>query len=186
MSENDLINTKNPDINTFQLTGVNLESTQKFEKDSKNDENSKVSLPEIKELDPQKFTPLITKIPLSEPNLKPQTTQYSTLTIKKEQTILKNTVQFASKKEEKIEKKKDKLPSLKGPAKKSNMRASTSNSSLRTGTKIDRLKNVLDEMKQNKEKKDLKKIASAAEVRSFADVYEQKIVEYLTIQMFFL
>ena len=185
MSENDLITTKNPDINTFELTGVNLESTQKFEKDSKNDENSKVSLPEIKEQEPQKFTPSIVKIASAEPNPKSQTNLYSTLTIKKEQSMIKTTVQFASKKEEKTEKKNDKLPSLKGiPAKKSNMRASTSNSSLRTGTKIDRLKNVLDEIKQNKDKKDLKKIASAAGVRSFADVYEQKIVEYI-INMFF-
>ena len=113
------------------------------------------------------------------------------LPLKKEQSVLiKTQVQFASKNNDKKPSttennfnnnitSSNKLPPVKNN-KKSNMRASTSNTTLpRNAQKIDRLKCVLDEIKnQGKDKKEQRKLASASGIKAFPEVYEQKIVEY--------
>jgi len=173
------------DANTFELTGVNLESTQKLEKTFENQnlkENKDVpDSKDSKDSEPQK---VILKVNQDPPRL--QTNATLALNIKKEQsTMLKTTttVQFAAKKDEKSDKKPEsstKLAPVKQPMKKSNIRSSTSNSSMpRNVMKIERLKNVLDEIKNAK--KELKKTTSATGVHAFPEIYEQKIVEYFSL-----
>lgn len=175
MSELDLA-VKNPDANTFELTGVNIESNQKIKiEKSLEIPEAKDLTPSQQEIEPQKITLKINP----EPTSKPQQPANLTLNTKKENTLAKSTVQFAAKKEEKLDKKPEsssKLAPIKPPSKKSNIRSSTSNSSMpRNVMKLERLKNVLEEIKSAK--KDLKKTSSATGVRAFPELYEQKIVE---------
>ena len=101
MSELDLAS-KNPDPNTFELTGVNIESNQKIkiEKSLEIPEAKDVT-PSQQEIEPPKITLKINP----DSTTKPQPNQTLTLNTKKESTLAKSTVQFAAKKEEKAEKK---------------------------------------------------------------------------------
>ena len=175
MSEQDLP-LKSPEVNTFELTGVNIvDSNQKIKIEKSLD------IPESKDLTPSQQDPDPPKITLkiNQDASKPQPNVGLTLNTKKESAAAKSTVQFAAKKEEKVEKKPEsstKLAPIKPPSKKSNIRSSTSNSAMpRSVMKIERLKNVLEEIKSAK--KDLKKTSSATGVRAFPELYEQKIVE---------
>lgn len=148
---------------TFELTGVNLESNPKMEGVLQEEPSSLQNLKES----------VFIKEEFKTPSEKPP------LSLKKEiSTIKAPVVQFARKNDPKLminSQNNAKLPPVK--QKKSIIRASTSNTSLpRNQLKLEKLKNVLDDMKIGK--KELKKTVSASDhVKSFANAYEQRIIE---------
>lgn len=178
MSENDL----KIEPNTFELTTVNVESGQKLEK------IDETPVSHDKEPPVQENLPVSTlKLPFPEANASQKSDVQSK---KKENPAMKpNSVQFKGRKDEKKGESLNKLPTvitananktLVPANKKSNIRAATSggNSLQRSTMKLERLKNVLDEMKNIKrEKKISSAVGGTKNIRGFPDAYEQKIVE---------
>lgn len=195
MSQNDVIVQK-PETNTFELTTINIESTQKLDKvDEPTNLPAKEKEPIKQATEPEKQLQNFQK----EKSLKVSTNNESIknlniINIKKEVSVIKPSTVSFSKREQKNNENSNKLPNVNNgnnkypqpTAKKSIMRASTSNSTLpRTTMKMERLKNVLDEIKIPKREKKVSTAVPSTKLKGFPDAYEQKIIEYFLISTFY-
>lgn len=185
MSENEL----KLEPNTFELTTVNVESNQKLERIDETPVSKDKDFPQ----QPQTSENLPAST-LKLPSPEPVAGQRPTIqTLKKENSVIKpSSVQFKGKKDEKKADSSNKLPTviagntnntsnktLAPLNKKSNIRAATSGGSSlqRSAMKLERLKNVLEEMKSLKREKKVSSAVAGKNIRGFPDAYEQKIIE---------